>query len=126
MKQLNLTLLVLVCLSLSGGFYRNLHAQNPPVPSSISTLTDISGTGSKVALATSGSALWVQFVAPAGNTAVVRVGDTNVTTTRGTAMAAGSGFLLPRISGTNQQLYNLSQIFVLVQSGDSLTVSYGN
>lgn len=118
-KKFSLILLVLTSALLLPG-------QNPTPPGSITTLADISGTGSKAQIATSGSALWVQFVAPAGNTSTVRVGDINITTTRGTVMAAGSGFLLPRISTNTQQLYNLSQIYVLIQSGDSLTVSYGN
>ena len=97
----------------------------------LGTIADISGSGSAVKLATSGSAHWIQFTAPTGNASAVRYGDSNVSSSRGAIIAAGGGDLLPvlHVPGGGQasdSLYQFSTIYVYIASGDSLSVTWGN
>ena len=93
------------------------------------TVPDISGTGSAVQLAATGTARWCQLVAPAGNTSVVRWGDSAITTSRGSIIAAGAGQFIPPMVGPNpgggSGVFSLSTVYVLVQSGDKITATCG-
>lgn len=92
-------------------------------------IADISGTGTAVQVSsTQGAvALWVQFVAPSTNSSVVRVGDVTVSGTTGVPVAPGGGYFLPAINYTSgpPTKYDLSTLYVIVQSGDKLSVEYG-
>ena len=113
-------ILLLVCAALISG-------QQTLQPVS---LPDFAGTGSRVTLASSGitgTVRFCQLIAPAGNTGVVQVGDSLITTSRGMRMAPGSGMFLPPGPSTSQSgggyVLNLAQQYVLIQSGDVLTVT---
>jgi hypothetical protein len=96
----------------------------------VHTLADITGTGAAVALASSRIvANWIQFTIPitqasgvTTNTAMVRVGDKNVTASRGTAVPT-SGMLFPPIA--DGQYLDLSQVFAFIANNDKLQVTYG-
>ena len=89
----------------------------------LTTLATISGTSAAVALPSSDAPLWVQFVAPSGNSNNVRCGDSNTTSSRGMLLAAGAGQMLPPLPGGIR--YNsLSTIYCYVASGDTLVVSW--
>lgn len=95
------------------------------------SLPDISGSGSKAQLASSGAARWVTISAPSGNASGARCCDTNITSSRGLIIAPGGVMnmeVLPVPAGGNpaDSLYQFSTIYVLVQSGDTLNVIYGN
>lgn len=90
--------------------------------SNLGTIADITGSGVAVAL-TPGVhvyAHWIQIVCPSGNSAVVRWGDSNVSSTRGAQCAAGGGQFLP----ASGPVYDLSAIYVYIGSGDKVSVSY--
>jgi hypothetical protein len=95
----------------------------------ITTAADISGSSATVQVATSGSARWVQFIAPAANMNAVRYGDSMTSATRGGLIAAGGGQMLPPLpqnrSGDAASLYNLATIYVYVVTGDKVTVVWG-
>lgn len=97
-----------------------------PATTSIVTIADISGDGAAHAIGT-GGAQWIQFIAPSGNSSVVRVGDSSITTSRGVPVAAGGGMFMPTIppkSDSIDRSYDLSTIYYLVQSGDKLSIVY--
>jgi hypothetical protein len=114
------TLAVLLLLALTLGAQDSL---------TIFPLNDIAGTGSPVNLASSGAARWCQLVAPAGNASVVRWGDSTITTSRGSIIAAGGGQFVPPMVGTNppggSAIFQLANVYVLVQIGDSLSATCG-
>lgn len=90
----------------------------------LSTIADITGDGSAHKISSTAiAARWVQIIAPAGNSAVVRIGDVNTSNTRGASVAAGGGFMLPP-SATSPQNYDLSKIYYYAANGDKLTVTY--
>lgn len=91
----------------------------------IRTLDDITGDGSAHQLALSGTGRWVQIIALSGNSAAVRIGDSNVSATRGAPVAAGGGLLLPPSENVNLW-YSLSGIYYYAANGDQLAVIYGN
>lgn len=92
------------------------------------SLPDIAGSGSAVALG-SGTARLCQLVAPPTNTNAVRWGDSAITSSQGSYMAPGSGQFLPpgpgvgQSGGTTYFIFQLSSVFVLVQSGDKITAT---
>lgn len=91
---------------------------------------DVTGTGAAQALVGPANARWVQMVAPSANASVVRWGDSLITTSRGAIIAAGAGQMLPAFApatgGSSQStLYDLTRIYVLVQIGDKITVTWG-
>lgn len=91
----------------------------------IGTISDITGDGSAHRLSTTSiGARWVQIVALSGNGAVVRIGDSNVGSSRGTPIAAGGGFMLPTPNGGFPS-YDLSTIYYYAANGDKLAVTYG-
>lgn len=98
----------------------------------LTTIPDIVGTSHAVQITTSAvAARWVDFSAPAGNTHNVRYGDANVAAGRGSIIAAGKRVLLPplpldvRLAAINS-FYQLASIYVYVQTGDTLSVTWGN
>lgn len=96
------------------------------LPATPHTIADITGDGVSHAIATSGSALWIQFVAGAGNSGTARVGQCGVVaTTAGIPLAAGAGMFLP-VKGNPLQVnqYALAQWCYLVTSNDKLTITY--
>ena len=102
------------------------HAPVPPVYAqpgngTVATLADITGTGAAVQISASGTARWVQFIAPTTNTAVVRCGDSNVSTSRGLPIAAGAGQFFP----FQAQVYNLSSIYCYIANGDKISIALG-
>lgn len=96
---------------------------------SLFTLPDITGAGSAVQLATSGTASWCQMVAPLANGSVVRWGDASISSSRGAIIPAGYGQFMPPGPGNGGNspgagyVFQLSSLYVLVQSGDKLTVT---
>lgn len=85
--------------------------------STLTTIPDLSMTGSAVPL-TSGHTYvhWCQFVAPSGNAAVIRWGDSTVSSSRGSSIAAGAGQSIP----SSGPVYDLSTIYFLGTSGDKI------
>lgn len=88
----------------------------------VATLPDITMTGSAIQLASSGTAWWVQVKANASNTGVIRVGDANVSATRGADLAAGAAFLFPYRGDP----YALSGLYVFGSASDKVSVLIGN
>lgn len=89
--------------------------------SNLATLPDITGTGAAVPL--SGSHLyahWIQITTPSTNSATVQWGDSNVSTSRGSIIAAGGGQFIP----ASGPVYDLSTIYVYIGSGDKVKVTY--
>lgn len=89
------------------------------------SFADIVGDGAAHAISGSGSAHWIQFIAPDTNTSTVRVGDASVSTSRGLAIAPGGGLLLPIGEANPDRNYQLSAIYYIVQSGDKLNIVIG-
>ena len=120
MKRLLILPILAVLLPLSG-------QELSPV-----TISDISGDGSVHAIAASGTARTITFFALPGNsttncgssavTGCIRIGDANISTSRGTIMVPGAGAYLGESPGT--QRYTLSSWYYLVQSGDKITIAY--
>ena len=99
----------------------------------VHTIADFAPGGTATALATSGAARWILISVPAGNGAVVRIGDANVSATQGVAVAAittAGSILLPPLPPTKESnpadsLYQLSQVFAYAASTDKVSVTYG-
>ena len=112
----------------------SLHNEWPTVhaqKNAMTTVADITGSGAKVQLATSGTARWIQLTTLAANSAVVRVGDSNVSASQGMAIAAGSGQFLPPLPISSSgdpaaALYQLSTIYLYIGNSDVGTVTAGN
>ncbi len=91
------------------------------------TVADITGDGVVHQIAAAGSATWLQFQAPPGNSSAscgssslagcVRIGDANISTSRGI-------FLLPG-AYASEAAANLNEWYYLVQTGDKLVITYG-
>lgn len=92
---------------------------------SFSTLPDITGDGSAHQVAATGSGRWVQIIAPAANSAAVRIGRSDVSSSKGAPVAPGAGFLLPPSTNINIQ-YSLNSIYYYAGNGDKLSVIWGN
>lgn len=109
MKRLALAILILLASAFAG--------------TSTQTLADITGTGATVAIcATCGVAKWVQLTTPSTNAAVVRWGDSNTSSTRGSLIAPGGG------QGLRPQIEcpcDLSATYVYVANSDKVSVTYG-
>lgn len=87
----------------------------------LATIADVTMTGSNVAVsATSVLARAVQFVCPPANSANLRIGDTNISSSRGSVCAPGGGQFWPE-SGV---IYDLSAIYARGTSSDTLTITY--
>lgn len=97
----------------------------------VTSPADVSGSSTAVQIATSGTARWIQVIAPAANSNVVRCGDSTVTATRGLPIAAGGGFMFPTIppdtrQAVNQHYYSLSTVYCFISSGDKASFAWGN
>lgn len=101
------------------------------------SIADISGDGSVHAVASSGFARWIQFstctsgaTGCTANTNVVRLGDSSISTSRGIPVPPGGTMFFPPLPQTPgneaRAQYDLSKIYYLVQSGDKLSITYGN
>ena len=75
------------------------------------------------AVGTSGSAVWVQLIAPTTNSAVVRFGDANVSATRGLPIAAGGGYNTP-VLGQGNPRYDISKLFYYCTTGDKVDIGW--
>lgn len=86
---------------------------------------EITGDAATHQLATSGTCRTVQIIAPSGNGAVVRIGDSTTSSSKGLPVAAGAGLFLPPLDSDQresiqQHLYNLSALYYYAASGDKL------
>lgn len=100
-----------------------------PAQVSLKSVADISGDSASHQLAASGTARWIQFIAPPANASAVRIGDSTVAAGTGLRMAPGSGMMLPPVACPQGDSANcsivLASVYYLVQTGDTLTVSWG-
>jgi hypothetical protein len=106
-------------------FYKPMQKVEAQAAFTITTYTDLAGTGASQQVASSGSCRWVQFVSPSANSSNIRIGDSNISATRGTYMAPGSGLLYP-YSATGNGVFLLSKLYALIQSGDNLSITCGS
>lgn len=95
----------------------------------ISCAADITGDAAAHQLVASGSARWIQFIAPAANGAVVRIGDSTTSVSRGLPVAAGGGLMLPALPvetrlSLQDHFYSLAGIYYYAGSGDKLSYCY--
>jgi len=92
------------------------------------TLPDITPAGTKVALASvvTGTlptrAVWINMTA-SGTT--VRVGDVNVSSTRGQSLPTGIPFNTHPRGDNPQQPYDLATVYVIASSSDKVSITYG-
>lgn len=87
-------------------------------------ITDVTGTGSSLPLSVSTlPVFWVQIIASSSNAAAVRVGDSQVSASKGLSLPAGSGQMFPP-TNAGRWAYDLSKIYVLAQTGDKVSVAY--
>lgn len=88
----------------------SLHTLVAGALSSYASLADITATGTATAIATSTACIQVVVQAHSGNAAlIVRVGDSNITTSRGLQLAAGASVAL--------SVADLASVYVLAESG---------
>lgn len=86
---------------------------------------EITGDAATHQLATSGTCRAIQIIAPSGNAAVVRIGDSTTSATKGLPVAAGGGLFMPPLDSdqresVQQHLYNLSAFYYYAASSDKL------
>lgn len=75
--------------------------------------------------ATSGSCRAIQIIVPVGNSAVIRLGDSTTSVSKGIPMAAGSGLFLAPLTtnakqGNDQVYYSLSDLYYYAATGDKV------
>lgn len=86
------------------------------------TLSDITGTGATVALASVYTpAKVIKLTAPSTNSANIRYGDASTTSTHGDILVAGSK---DSISAINGGYIDLHVISAYIANGDKLVVTY--
>lgn len=96
----------------------------------VHTLADIAGNNQAQKLSSTRiQANWIQFTIPVTqstgvsmNASAVRVGDQNVSSSRGTSVPT-TGMLFPPIS--EGQYLDLSLVYVFVATGDKVQITYG-
>lgn len=86
---------------------------------------EITGDASTHQLSTTGTCRTIQFIAPAANAAVVRIGDSTTTSAKGLPVAAGGGLFMPPLDSdqresVQQHMYNLSAFYYYAASNDKL------
>lgn len=91
------------------------------------TATDITCTGSNQQIQTTGTARSITLKTPTANAAVVRVGDTNISATRGITIEAGGSYTFMQLSAVqggsvSESLYDLSKVYVRCTSADKVQV----
>lgn len=91
----------------------------------LASFAEVTGTGAAVALTTNTQTLcsYIQIIAPAANSAVVRFGDSTVSATVGLPIAAGGGYNTPVIPGSK---YAMSAQYVYVANNDKVDFACGN
>lgn len=91
----------------------------------VNDLADITGDGSAHRLtSTPTAAMVVIIVCQSGNSAVVRIGGPNISSSRGIPCAAGGSVTYPVVNpGTPR--WDLSKIWYRAANGDKISVSYG-
>jgi len=124
------TLLTLICLSSFAvwHFAEPVHAQDIQTGAyqvvTIKDLADITGDGSTHAISAAPLyCSWVEIVAPAANTALLRIGSSSISATQGISVAPGGGYMLPILSDSRRR-YDLSAIYYRAANGDKLNVQY--
>lgn len=92
----------------------------------IGTLPDVTMTGSAVQFTTTSTRVaWVMVTAPTTNNASgVRVGGSEVTTSRGASFLPGGGQFFPPAG--NAHIYDLTQFWAAGTSGDTVRITYGS
>lgn len=123
MSALFIALLIAVIVS------REVDAQGNYIV--VTSAAQVTGTGTAVQIATSGTARWVQVVAITGNSATVNCGDSLVSATRGIPIAAGGGFMFPTIApdsrqAVQQRYYDLSKLYCYIGNSDKANFVWGN
>lgn len=88
----------------------------------IVTVPDITGDAANHAVST-GTARWIQFVAPAANAANVRVGDSNISSTRGIPIPPGGSMFLPESPDLGLG-YDLANVFYRATTGDIVSIAW--
>jgi hypothetical protein len=92
------------------------------------SVSDYTGTAATIQLfPAGGGARWVQLIAPTGNAATVRWGDSTTSVSKGGMIAAGGAMFLPPLSNDDREssyvhLYDLSKLYAYIATGDKLTV----
>lgn len=94
------------------------------------TIGDLTGNSGAQQLSSSAiNARWVLVVALTTNAASVRVGDSNVSATRGAQVAPGGGIYFPALpmnqNAQNQNTWDLSKIYFFAASPNAISVVYG-
>lgn len=82
---------------------------------------DIPGDGVAHVVDVNNIARWVSFTSVSGS-GVIRVGDSNVSTSRGQPIAGGGTYYLPDLVG--RPGYDLSQIYYLVPIGTTMSIQW--
>jgi hypothetical protein len=90
---------------------------------------DITGDSASHRIQTSGYAQWVIISTPSTNSAVVRIGGSTVSSTRGIPVAPGGSLMFPPLpadprQATADRTYNLAGIYYLAGTGDKLSVMW--
>jgi hypothetical protein len=125
MRLRNVTLSCLIVISLWLNQITPASAQ-ANIPITITTSADLTGNaGTQQVSASATTCRFVQFVALSTNTAVIRAGDSNVSSTRGVPLAAGGAWNTPASSNVNF-VYALNSFYFYAASGDKLSVTCGN
>jgi len=90
------------------------------------TLADVTpgGTATPLTADKNLQAVWVTISAPAANAADLRVGDSNVSSSRGCVIPKGTSFTFQR-GDFGQQAYLLSAIYVYGTTTDKASITYG-
>lgn len=85
---------------------------------------EITGDAATHTFAASGVCKAIQIILPAGNSAVVRVGDSTTSVSKGLPLAAGSGLWLAPLTsgkgGQEQQYYSLADLYYYAATGDKV------
>jgi hypothetical protein len=86
------------------------------------TVADITGDGNVHAVATPATGCrYIIFAALSTNTNAMRLGDSNITTSRGVPVGPGQSFTLLESPST----FRHGGWYYLVQSGDKISITYG-
>jgi hypothetical protein len=90
-------------------------------------LPDITGDAATHAISDSlpADAKWIQLLADAGNSGVVRIGGADTTDTFGFPLAAGKSMFIPQDHADIVSYYPLANVFYNAGNGDVLYVLYG-
>lgn len=92
----------------------------------VHSIADITGDGTTHQFTGDSRARWVLFQTPSTNTGTARIGDANVTTTRGEIIPGTSGIFWPPIGDQKDptQFYDLTKLYYNVASSDKLVITW--